>query len=62
MSADVRNTERKFNLGGWILFMVCAGLFIASSVNSGDILMLTASIIFLSACLVFIVPLVIRTK
>ncbi|MBW1689758.1 MAG: cytochrome oxidase subunit III [Deltaproteobacteria bacterium] len=48
----------RFNLWGWILFVVCALFFIASSLHGHDILGLVGSIIFLIACLVFIYPLV----
>ena len=57
-----QSRERRFNLWGWLLFVVCAGCFIASSVRSGDTLMLAASVIFLLGCVVFIVPLVSRRK
>jgi len=53
-----RNRERKFHLWGWILFLVCAGFFIASNIESGSILGLVGSVIFLLACVVFIIPLV----
>jgi predicted membrane channel-forming protein YqfA (hemolysin III family) len=62
MSDDDRNREMRFHLCGWILFLVCAGFFIASSIENNNILSLAGSIIFLIACLVFIVPLVIRKK
>lgn len=62
MSDDNRNREVKFHLWGWILFLVCAGFFIASSIESNNILSLVGSIIFLIACVVFIVPLVIKKK
>jgi len=57
---DGNKSERKFHLWGWILFVVCAGFFIASAVDSGSGLGLIGSIVFLFACLVFIVPLVRR--
>jgi len=60
MSNNIRRKERGFNLCGWLLFIVCAGCFIASGIASGDILYLVGSIVFLVACLVFIVSLVIR--
>ena len=53
-----KSREHRYNLWGWILFVVCSGFFIASSVRSGDWLALAASIIFLFGCLLFIVPLV----
>jgi uncharacterized membrane protein YhaH (DUF805 family) len=48
--------EARFHLWGWLLFVVCAGFFIASNIESNDILGLIGSIIFLIACVVFIVP------
>ena len=50
--------ERRFQLWGWILFIVCAGFFIASAIHNHDALYLIGSIIFLVACIVFIIPLV----
>jgi len=58
MSSDDRDRERKFQLWGWILFMVCALFFIAQSIAAGSVFGLIASIIFLAACVVFIIPLV----
>jgi len=58
MSTDDRGRESKFQLWGWILFMVCAFFFIAQSIVNGSALGLVASIIFLVACVVFIIPLV----
>ncbi len=49
--------ERKFQLWGWILFVICAGFFIAQSIRDSSALGLAASIIFLAACLIFIYPL-----
>jgi len=62
MSADDTKPEPRFHLWGWLLFVVCAGFFIASSIESNDILGLIGSIIFLIACVVFIVPLVIKKR
>ncbi|MFC2026787.1 hypothetical protein ACFLUX_02300 [Chloroflexota bacterium] len=62
MSIDQRNRERKFQLSGWILFIVCAGFFIASAIKADDILVLAGSIIFLGGCVVFIIPMVIKGK
>jgi hypothetical protein len=62
VSIDKRNREKRFQLSGWILFIVCAGFFIASAINTDDILVLTGSIIFLGGCVVFIIPMVIKGK
>jgi len=60
MSADDGKRETRFHLCGWLLFVVCAGFFIASSIESNDFPGLVGSIIFLIACVVFIVPLVMK--
>lgn len=49
--------ELKYQLWGWILFIVCALIFIASSIRMGDILMLIGSFFFLVACFAFLIPL-----
>ena len=58
MEEGRKRREGRFNLWGWVLFLVCAVFFIASAVISGDMLYLTGSIIFLVACLLFIASLV----
>lgn len=52
----------KYQLAGWVLFIVCAVFFIASSLKNGDTLTFIASLTFLAACIVFIIPLVINMK
>jgi len=48
----------KYQIVGWILFIICAIFFIASSLKNHDILTFIGSIIFLIACIVFFIPLV----
>ena len=62
MSDNDAQLERKCHLWGWVLFVVCAGFFIASSIKEGSILTLVGSLIFLAACVVFIIPLVRRGR
>ena len=50
--------EIKCQLAGWILFIICAIFFVASSLKNQDILTFIASVIFLIACIVFLIPLV----
>lgn len=45
-----------FQLSGWVLFILSAVLFIWSTARAGDMVGLTASLLFLFACLVFLVP------
>jgi len=49
--------DLKYQLLGWILFIVCAIFFIASSLKNGDPLTLIGSVVFLIACMVFLMPL-----
>lgn len=60
MTDDDREREMRFNLWGWILFVVCALFFIASNLQGRNIPGLVGSIIFLVACIVFLYPLVQR--
>jgi len=48
----------KYQLSGWILFIICAIFFIASGLNNHDILTFIGGVIFLIACIVFLIPLV----
>ena len=50
--------ERKCNIWGWLLFILCAAFFIASAWRSHDMLYLIGSVVFLVACLVFLAPFV----
>ena len=52
--------EKKCHLAGWVIFVVCAGFFIASSLRSGDAVGLAGGVLFLLACIVFLVPFFVR--
>ena len=54
--------EQKFNLAGWILFVVCAGFFIVSAIRAGDIWYLIGSVVFLGGCILFVIPLVMGSR
>jgi len=58
MSADKRQREEKFHLVGWVLFIICAILFILSGIQNDDLLTTVGSFIFLIACVVFLIPLI----
>jgi hypothetical protein len=62
MSDDGDQRRMRIQLWGWILFVVCAGFFIASSLRNGDTLSLAGSIIFLIACILFIIPILSQQK
>jgi hypothetical protein len=57
-----KKNELKFQIWGWILFIVCAIIFIASSIRMGDGLMLAGSLFFLVACFLFLIPLLPKLK
>lgn len=54
--------DLNYQLWGWILFILCAFIFIASSVRMGDMLMLIGSLFFLVACILFLIPLLTKLK
>ncbi len=62
MTDGKRNQKIRYQIWGWVLFVLCAVFFIASSLKNEDILGLVASIIFLIACFVFIIPLVMNSR
>lgn len=51
-----RRSEWHFNLVGWILFTSSATFYIWTTARADDWIGLIASVLFLSACLVFLVP------
>ncbi len=54
--------EQRFQLAGWLIFLVCSGLLITQSAIAGDPLGLAASLAFLLGCLVFLVPFVVDSR
>jgi len=48
--------EIKYQIAGWILFIICAIFFIASSFKNHDTLTFIGSVFFLVACIVFLIP------
>jgi len=48
--------EEKYQIAGWLLFIVCAFFFIASSLKNGDWLSFIGSFVFLVACIFFLWP------
>ena len=53
---ESNKVELRFQIAGWIIFLVCSGLFIINSIRAGDMLGLAASLVFLLGCLVFLAP------
>lgn len=59
-------SKHAFEFIGWLIFVASALFFLASTIRSGDILSIVGSVLFLVACIVFMVPLLaaqpMRTK
>lgn len=51
-------TEHWVHFWGWIVFVVCAFFFIAATALAGDVIGVIASVLFLIACVIFLIPLV----
>lgn len=47
----------RWQMAGWLLFIVCALLFIAAGWVQRDPLTLAGSVVFLAACFCFAIPL-----
>lgn len=45
-----------FNFAGWILFTLSALAFLWATVKAGDVIGIIASLFFLVACIVFLIP------
>jgi uncharacterized membrane protein YhhN len=44
----------RYELWGWILFLLCAVVFIVAGVRDRDALMVVGSVAFLVACVLFL--------
>lgn len=47
---------QRLDLWGWILFLLCAVLFTAAGLRDRDALITIGSVLFLVACVFFLVP------
>ena len=54
--------EFKCQFAGWGLFVLSALFFTAASLRSGDALAIAGSLLFLVACFVFLLPMVLYLK
>ncbi|MCF8029257.1 MAG: hypothetical protein K9K81_12895 [Desulfobacteraceae bacterium] len=50
--------QERYQITGWILFIVCALFFAAAGLKNCDILTFAGSMVFLIACIVFLIPLI----
>jgi len=56
--ASISKTEKRYQLAGWLLFIVCAIFFIAHNLTDNNLLGLGGSIVFFAGCVAFLIPLV----
>ena len=57
-----KNTQHRFQLWGWSLFVFSAIFFIVASIRAADPVGLIGGALFLVACFVFLVPLLAERK
>ena len=57
MSNKKTNTDAKFQLWGWVLFVLGVLFFMVSSIKDRDLLTTAGCILFLVGCIVFMIPL-----
>lgn len=55
-----QDKEAPFHLAGWVLFLVCAFLFLYVAARDSDLILALASLVFLSGCVAFLIPLLFR--
>lgn len=54
---DERGTRGRHDrreLWGWILFLLCAVVYLAAAVRDGDVFLAVGSAMFLAACVLFL--------
>ena len=54
--------HQAIELAGWLIFVASAGFFLASTIRSGDLLSIAGSGLFLIACFVFMVPILVKRR
>ena len=54
--------QHRFQLLGWVSFVFSALFFITSSIRAGDLVSLIGGLLFLFACFVFLIPLVLTMR
>ena len=55
MSENTPQKKKDYDFWGWLLFVVSALFFMASSIRAGDIVGLIGGVFFLLACAAFLV-------
>jgi threonine/homoserine efflux transporter RhtA len=56
------HSQNRLQFFGWIIFVLSALFFIASSIRAEDPVSLVGGALFLAACFVFMIPLLVGNK
>lgn len=51
-----RDKQVRYDLVGWVLFLLCALLFLFAAIDDRDPILTLASLLFLGGCVVFLIP------
>jgi len=54
--AGVKNSLTRLDFWGWVLFLACAAVFVGVGVRDDDAAMIVGSLLFVMACVLFLVP------
>ena len=52
-----QDKDAPYHLLGWVLFLVCAFLFLYVAIRDSDVVLALASLVFLAGCVAFLIPL-----
>jgi len=52
-----QDKDAPFHMAGWVLFLVCAFLFLYVAIRDSDLVLALASLVFLAGCIAFLIPL-----
>ena len=52
-----QDKDAPYHLAGWVLFLICAFLFLYVSIRDSDLILALASLVFLGGCVAFLIPL-----
>lgn len=52
----MKDALTRLDFWGWLLFLACAAVFVGVGVRDGDLAMTAGSVLFLAACVLFLIP------
>ena len=56
-----KQEDLPYHITGWVLFLICAVLFLYVAARDRDLALTLASLVFLSGCIAFLIPLMFPT-